>query len=112
MRSHRSYRDILGLPVYREFGYPHAPGLVSYLGNGLLEVSGQATEPHGQEIALWTQVRDVHAEHRRFVDAGVKILREPRREPWGLVECWFADPDDVRIVMVEIRRPSASSAEA
>ncbi len=36
------------------------------------------------------------------MDAGVTILREPRREPWGLVELWIADPDDVRIVMVEI----------
>lgn len=101
-RSHRFYRDTMGLAIYREFGDPGAPGLVFYLGNGLLEVSGQATEPHGQGIALWMQVRDVHAEHRRLVDAGVTILREPRREPWGLVECWVADPDDVRIVIVEI----------
>lgn len=101
-RSHRFYRDTLGLAIYREFGDPDAPGLVFYLGNGLLEVSGQATEPHGQGIALWLQVRDVRAVHRRLVDAGVTILREPRHEPWGLVECWVADPDGVRIVIVEI----------
>lgn len=101
-RSHRFYRDTLGLAIYREFGDPDAPGLVFYLGNGLLEVSGQATGPHGQGIALWLQVRDVHAEHRRLVDGGVTILREPRHEPWGLVECWVADPDGVRIVIVEI----------
>lgn len=42
-RSHRFYRDTLGLAIYREFGSPDAPGLVFFLGNGLLEVSGRAT---------------------------------------------------------------------
>jgi catechol 2,3-dioxygenase-like lactoylglutathione lyase family enzyme len=101
-RSQRFYRDTLGLAVHREFGDPDAPGLVFYLGNGLLEVSGQAAEPLGAGIALWMQVRDVHVEHRRLADAGVTILREPRQEPWGLVECWVADPDGVRIDLVEI----------
>jgi predicted enzyme related to lactoylglutathione lyase len=75
---------------------------VFFLGNGLLEVSGWAMDPPGEGIVLWIQVRDVHAEHRRLLDAGVTILREPRREPWGLVELWIADPDGVRIVMVEV----------
>jgi catechol 2,3-dioxygenase-like lactoylglutathione lyase family enzyme len=101
-RSHRFYRDTLGLAIYREFGSPDAPGLVFFLGNGLLEVSGWAMDPPGEGIVLWIQVRDVHAEHRRLLDAGVTILREPRREAWGLVELWIADPDGVRIVMVEV----------
>jgi len=101
-RSHWFYRDTLGLAVYREFGSSEAPGVVFFLGNGLLEVSGRATDPPGDAVALWIQVRDVHAEHRRLLDAGVTILREPRREAWGLVEMWIADPDDVRIVIVEV----------
>ena len=48
------------------------------------------------------QVRDVHEEHERLLDAGVTILRTPQREAWGLVELWVADPDNVRIVLVEI----------
>ena len=100
--SHRFYRDTLGLALYREFGSPEAPGLVFFLGNGLLEVSGRTVDPLGDRIALWMQVRDVHAEHRRLADLGVTILREPRREAWGLVELWIADPDGVRIVIVEI----------
>jgi predicted enzyme related to lactoylglutathione lyase len=75
---------------------------VFFLGNGLLEVSGRGEHPPGPSVALWLQVRDVHEEHRRLVDAGVPVLREPRREPWGLVELWVADPDGVRIVIVEI----------
>jgi len=101
-RSHRFYRDTLGLAIYREFGSPDAPGLVFFLGNGLLEVSGRAMDPPGGGIALWMQVRDVHAEHRRLLDAGVSILREPRQEAWGLVELWIEDPDTIPIVMVEI----------
>ena len=101
-RSHRFYRDTLGLAVYHEFGNPDAPGLVFFLGNGLLEVSGRANDQPAAGIALWMQVRDVQAEHRRLTRAGVTILREPQREAWGLLEMWIADPDDVRIVMVQI----------
>lgn len=101
-RSHSFYRDTLGLAIHREFGREDSPGLVFFLGNGLLEVSGSATEPPGEAIALWIQVRDLRAEHRRLAAAGVPIVREPRREPWGLEEMWIADPDRVRIVLVEV----------
>lgn len=101
-RSHAFYRDTLGLAIHREFGDEESPGVVFFLGNGLLEVSGRATEPPGGAVALWLQVRDVRAEHRRLADAGVPVVREPRREPWGLDELWIADPDGVRIVLVEV----------
>jgi predicted enzyme related to lactoylglutathione lyase len=101
-RSHRFYRDALGLAIYREFGGDEAPGIVFFQGNGLLEVSGRTTDPPGDAVALWIQVRDIGAEHRRLLDAGVTVLREPRREVWGLEEMWIADPDGVRIVLVEI----------
>jgi hypothetical protein len=48
------------------------------------------------------QIRDEHTVHRRLLDAGVSILREPRREPWGLAELWIEEPDKIPIVMVEI----------
>lgn len=98
VRSHAFYRDTLGLAIHREF----PAGLVFFLGNGLLEVSGVATGPPGDAVALWMQVRDIRAEHQRLAEAGVTISREPRREPWGLEEMWIADPDGVRIVLVEI----------
>lgn len=101
-RSQRFYRDTLGLAVHREFGPPDHPGLVFFLGNGLLEVSGQSDAGPGDSLALWVQVRDVEAEHRRLAAAGVTVVREPRTEPWGLVEMWVEDPDGVRLVLVEI----------
>ena len=101
-RSQQFYRDVLGLAVYREFGPPSAPGIVFFLGPGLLEVSGSAGGAPGQTLMLWLQVRDVRAEHERLAAAGVAIVRGPVREPWGLTEMWIEDPDGVQIVLVEV----------
>ncbi|WP_106401630.1 VOC family protein [Actinocorallia populi] len=101
-RSQAFYRDVLGLAVYRQFGPPDSPGVVFFLGSGFLEVSGHSPEPPGGSLELWIQVRDVHAEHERLSAAGVTVLREPKVEFWGLIEMWIADPDGVRIVLVEI----------
>jgi catechol 2,3-dioxygenase-like lactoylglutathione lyase family enzyme len=101
-RSRRFYRDALGLAVYREFGPAEDPGVVFFLGQGLLEVSGHGPESSGGPVMLWLQVRDVRAAHARLVAAGVRVLREPVDEPWGLTEMWIEDPDGVRIVVVEV----------
>jgi predicted enzyme related to lactoylglutathione lyase len=100
-RSQAFYADVLGLAVYREFGPPEHPGVVFFLGNGLLEVSGQSEEPP-VGLALWLQVRNVASEHDRLATAGVTVTRPPRREPWGLVEMWIEDLDGVRIALVEV----------
>lgn len=100
-RSQRFYRDTLGLAVAREFGDPAAPGVVFFLGGGgLLEVSGSGSGLG--DGCLWLQVRDVDAEHVRLAALGVTVRRPPVTEPWGLRECWIADPDGVRIVLVEV----------
>ena len=101
-RSRRFYRDVLGLAIYREFGSPADPGVVFFLGQGLLEVSGQAAGSAGDVVMIWIQVRDVRAEHARLAAAGVPVIREPATEPWGLIEMWIEDPDGVRIVLVEV----------
>ena len=101
-KSRRFYRDVLGLAVYREFGSPADPGVVFFLGPGLLEVSGRGAGPSGDSVMIWLQVRDVHAEYDRLAAAGVRVLQEPTTEPWGLIEMWIEDPDGVRIVLVEI----------
>ena len=100
-RSRRFYRDILGLAIYREFGPPDDPGVVFFLGQGLLEVSGHAAGPPGRSVMIWLQVRDIHAEHARLA-AAARIIRDPATEPWGLIEMWIEYPDGVRIVLVEV----------
>ena len=101
-RSRHFYRDVLGLAVYREFGSPADPAVVFFLGAGLLEVSGHSAGAAGQSVMIWLQVRNVQAEHERLAAAGVRVLREPATEPWGLTEMWIEDPDGVRIVLVEV----------
>ena len=101
-RSRHFYRDVLGLAVYREFGPPDDPGLVFFLGGGLLEVSGRAAGPPGNSVMIRLQVRDVEAEHERLAAAGVPVTRGPAVEPWGLTEMWIEDPDGVPIVLVEV----------
>jgi catechol 2,3-dioxygenase-like lactoylglutathione lyase family enzyme len=101
-RSRRFYRDVLGLAIYREFGPPDDPGVVFFLGPGLLEVSGHNPGPPGHSAMIWIQVRDVHAEHARLAAAAVPIVRGPAIEPWGLTEMWIQDPDGIQIVLVEV----------
>ncbi|GAB3896942.1 VOC family protein [Kibdelosporangium lantanae] len=94
-RSRRFYADVLGLAVYREF----PGGVVFFLGQGLLELSGSGGEPAGGNVRLWLQVRDLAAAAR---DVAAHVVREPRREPWGLDEMWISDPDGLPIVVVQI----------
>jgi catechol 2,3-dioxygenase-like lactoylglutathione lyase family enzyme len=101
-RSRRFYGDVLGLAVYREFGPPDDPGVVYFLGSGFLEIAGHSDQPAGHGVMIWLQVRDVRAEYQRLLAAGVRILREPVTEPWGLTEMWIEDPDGIRIVLVEV----------
>lgn len=101
-RSQRFYGEILGLAIAREFGTDDHRGIVYYIGNGLLEVSGRAREGAPPAVALWLQVRDVVAEIARLALEGVPIDKTPRMEPWGLIEAWITDPDGYRIVLVEI----------
>jgi predicted enzyme related to lactoylglutathione lyase len=101
-RSRHFYRDVLGLAIYRVFGSTGDEGMVFFLGTGFLEVSGHADGPAVHSVMIWLQVRDIHAEHERLAAAGVRILREPATEPWGLTEMWIEDPDGVRIVLVEV----------
>ncbi|WP_374102493.1 VOC family protein [Arthrobacter sp. ISL-65] len=103
-RSHRFYRDTLGLAIYREFGSRKAPGLVFFLGNGFLEVSGRSTDPHGSAVAIWIQVRDVQLEHDRLLGAGVPVIRKPQQEPWGWWRCGSRTPTECASCSSRFRR--------
>jgi catechol 2,3-dioxygenase-like lactoylglutathione lyase family enzyme len=101
-RSHRFYGETLGLAVYREFGEGPERGVVYFAGGGYIEVSGRAEHPSTNHIRLWLQVRDLQKTHIELRDAGVEVVREPRREPWGLEEMWIADPDGIPIAVIEV----------
>jgi hypothetical protein len=65
-------------------------------------VSGRADGAASKHVRLWLQVRDLAQAHTELLAVGVEIVREPRREPWGLEEMWIADPDGIPIVVVEV----------
>jgi catechol 2,3-dioxygenase-like lactoylglutathione lyase family enzyme len=92
------YRDVLGLAIHREF----PGGTVFVLGGGFLEVSGESVAGPSAATAVWLQVRDLAATEAELVRRGVEVLRGSRREPWGLDEMWIADPDGLRLVIVEV----------
>jgi catechol 2,3-dioxygenase-like lactoylglutathione lyase family enzyme len=99
------YRDLLGLPVFREFGAGDHRGVVFFLGGGHLEVSGRrdrGTPGPAPATRLWLQVRDLDAELARLAERGVTPIRGARLEPWGLKEAWLADPEGLRIILVEV----------
>jgi hypothetical protein len=91
-RSRRCYRDALGLASYREFGPPDDPGVVFFLGPGLLEVSGHTVGPPGHAVMIWIQVRvsrlpllpgpptATGASQTRLPSPGPAIAQRQRRE--------------------------------
>ncbi|HZM37706.1 MAG TPA: VOC family protein [Acidimicrobiales bacterium] len=97
------YRDVLGLRIYREYGIGgRVTGVVFFLGGGFLELVSGGSPVTGGAASLWLQVPEVDPEHARLAAAGVEVLSPPVDEPWGLRECWVADPDGVRIALIEV----------
>ncbi|MGW0565392.1 VOC family protein [Streptomyces sp. NPDC003016] len=101
-RSRAFYGKALGLAVYREFGTGPERGTVYFMGGGFLEVSGRSDTPPSPGLQLWLQVEDAVAAYEELSARGVEVLRPPVKEPWGLIEMWLADPDGVRIAVVEV----------
>lgn len=104
-RSVRFYDEVLGLRRYREYGAGgRVTGVVWFTGGGHLEVSSHADRAGDAAgpVRLWLQVPDVDREHRRLRDAGAVVLAEPEDMPWGLREMWLADPDGLRICLVQV----------
>ncbi|QBI54404.1 VOC family protein [Streptomonospora litoralis] len=103
-RSRAFYRDVVGLAVYREFNTGGGTyGTVFFLGGGFLELSGHSpTAPAAEPVQLWLQVPDIARARAELAERGAVIAREPRREPWGLVEMWLQDPDGLWLCVVEV----------
>ncbi|MFI1972380.1 glyoxalase [Streptomyces cinnamoneus] len=101
-RSRAFYGGALGLAVYREFGTGPERGVVYFLGGGFLEVSGRSDAPPQPGLELWIQVADAARAHEELLERGVRVLEPPEKKPWGLIEMWIADPDGVRIAVVEV----------
>jgi predicted enzyme related to lactoylglutathione lyase len=103
--SRRFYLDVLGLKIYREYGVEgRVTGIVLFAGGGFVELAtvGGGMPEAAKGPSLWFQVDDVDAEHERLRSAGATILVPPATMPWGLREMWLADPEGVRIAVVQV----------
>jgi catechol 2,3-dioxygenase-like lactoylglutathione lyase family enzyme len=100
-RSLSFYRDQIGLAIARDYG----AGTVFFAGQSLLELAGHGgpNESGGPfSGALWLQVRDVYATQTELEGRDVPIVRQARREPWGLHELQITDPDGVTLIFVQV----------
>jgi uncharacterized glyoxalase superfamily protein PhnB len=107
------YRDTLGLPV-TESEPDHVTFKVGDLYLFLLEASGAARmmseEPlarpvgGGSHILLAASVDDVDAMYEDLRAKGVRVLRPPTDQAWGLRTAYFADPEGN---FWEINQPTA-----
>ncbi len=98
------YRDQLGLRVYREYGSGgRMTGIVLFCGGGYLELTAADSSGDGGvgAMLLWLQVPDVDAEVARLRSLELDV-ESAETKSWGLREAWLADPDGVRIVLVEV----------
>jgi predicted enzyme related to lactoylglutathione lyase len=101
-RSCRFYAETLGLHVYREWSSGSTWGVVFFLGGGFLELSGSSRTGTSESVGLWLQVRDLDALGHKLEEAGVDIVELPTDKPWGLREMHIRDPDELKIVIVEV----------
>jgi catechol 2,3-dioxygenase-like lactoylglutathione lyase family enzyme len=99
--TRRFYREVLALPVYREFGADPG-GVVFFLGGGFLEITGEAGAAGTDATQIWLQVRDVEAAAARLRGRGVALEEEPVDKPWGLREMRARDPDGRLLIFVEV----------
>ena len=99
------YEEAIGLVRFREWGEAPHRGVVYFLGGGFLELTetppGAARPERPQGFRLWLQVADIAAARAELERAGVDVLAEPERKPWGLLEMSVLDPDGVELVIVE-----------
>jgi lactoylglutathione lyase len=98
------YRDTLGLQVHESESTSNS---VSFqMGNAyffLLEISGAArmvssetlelSIEGGPRVLMAAGVEDVDAAYETLSAKGVKFLRPPIDQPWGLRTAYFADPE-------------------
>lgn len=68
---------------------------------GYVRVDGE--KPVGMEVALVSE--DVHAAHRKAVEAGAMEVKAPEAKPWGQVVSYVRCPDGV---LVELCTPMGS----
>jgi lactoylglutathione lyase len=102
-RSTRFYRDVFGIPLKPGFNSPEEDPWYggqhaefswregAYLHFALFP-SRPPEKPQTSAAEIGLFVTDTNELHKRAVAAGVRVLHDPRSEPWGLT-ARYLDPD-------------------
>ena len=100
-RMFQFYHDVLRLPLHSR----HDDFIAFELGDirfniGLHgQVEGSSKDPF--RVMPHLGVDDIHAEHRRLLEAGVEFIRPPEQEHWGGWIATFKDPDGNILQMLQ-----------
>ncbi len=98
----RFYRDVLGLePRHVKERTANFQWDDFKLTIGLHdEVRGPNADPN--RLMVNFRVDDIHAVHRRLVEAKVTFSRPPEQEPWGGWLATFQDPDGNTLQLLQV----------
>ncbi|MEV6812076.1 VOC family protein [Micromonospora sp. NPDC051296] len=99
----RFYVDLLGGVVTYRFPETGEPAYVSLrFGDGQLGIGRQeANESPSGPTTLWVYVADCRAAVADLRAAGVQVVAEPEKQPWGERMATVADPDGNRILVAD-----------
>lgn len=102
-RALHFYRDLLGGTVTHEF--PGADGTIVYAGldigashMGLGLVAEQKQSP-GWPVSLWIYADDCDAAVERLRSNDIRVVEEPRDQPWGERVARVRDPDGNEVII-------------
>jgi predicted enzyme related to lactoylglutathione lyase len=99
-RSLAFFRDVIGLAVEEEWTDAGHGATLTAGGPArieLLDLPDSAPLPELESLFLGLQVDDIDPIHRRAVDAGTEIVREPADRPWGGRGFVVRDPNGVAL---------------
>ncbi|MBQ1049355.1 VOC family protein [Micromonospora sp. C51] len=99
----RFYEGLLGGRVAYRFPETGEAAYVSLrFGDGQLGIGRQeAGEQPAGPATLWVYVADCTAALARLAEAGVQVLAEPQRQPWGERMAIVRDPAGNRVLIAD-----------
>jgi lactoylglutathione lyase len=111
----RFYRDVLGLPLIRDFEGPGGGGSLLAAGQATIEVLARETaaevdqievgKPGDGKLRLALEVADAAEIGQELEEAGAKHLGGPVTTPWGHTNLRLRTPDGIEITLFTVTPP-------
>jgi predicted enzyme related to lactoylglutathione lyase len=94
------YRDVIGLDLVEEWTEGGHGAVFSAGGPArveLIDLPDDTEAPPSDAVFIGLQVTDIDPVHRRAVEAGHEIVREPAERPWGGRGFVVRDPNGIAV---------------